>query len=668
MKGYTLFRLKLCLLAMFLSFVVSLDALAAGQKKFSKKYRDVRLESVLQDLSKSTGYRIDVDTADIDMDKRVTADFKEVGATTVLKKVLDKDLQYKIKKGVIYITKKPTPPVVYTVIAQQPSEILENDSSTISVYQDTVLSVTCRTVTREVSKEEAEQLGNVRSEIQKTQQPKIDKKKQAAQRKKEAAKRKKNAKKKKQTAKKKNKSNAVANNTKKTSTASSTSKTGNVEKEVELMPNGYVQGHWIQAMLGGSYSSLGYSLKNSDGANVGSEVGNFGGLVQLQYAYFWNDHWGVTAGVGFSTYSSLGTLNTTKIFEGQTDSDGELYDHYAVTHDWKERQAMYMVDIPIAIQLQYPISGNIRLYADAGIKLGFPVMADYRLKSGELEHIGQYDKWGLTLDKITGHDFYTENVSDFGTGKHSLSYTLPAIGVLADVGVAIPVAQNVDILVGTYCNYTCNSVRSDEVKIGWRQPKQEGFKQHSFMNEYVGEIASEYVNAVHPWQVGIKIGVAWHAPKRKPKVEPVIKYYARFLECDTTITLQPRQEVVMKQRKVVEEITKMMETSVIWFNLDSSEPKLQPADILDKIADVLIKNPNQKIIINGHASKEGSQRHNQKLSEARARAIEKLLSKKGVRAEQMQVNALSSSQAYQQGEHAISLDRRVEIIPVEEHK
>ena len=109
-----------------------------------------------------------------------------------------------------------------------------------------------------------------------------------------------------------------------------------------------------------------------------------------------------------------------------------------------------------------------------------------------------------------------------------------------------------------------------------------------------------------------------------------------------------------------------METSVIWYDLDSYEPKLKPADILDKIAAILIENPKQRIQINGHASKEGTALHNKRLSENRAKVIYDMLLEKGVRAEQMTTRGFGVEKSYQEGEHEISLDRRVEIIPVNE--
>lgn len=89
--------------------------------------------------------------------------------------------------------------------------------------------------------------------------------------------------------------------------------------------------------------------------------------------------------------------------------------------------------------------------------------------------------------------------------------------------------------------------------------------------------------------------------------------------------------------------------------------------MIDKIAAVLLEHPEQMVLVYGHASKEGSLEYNQNLSERRAASIVRLLKKKGVPSNQIVSKGFSYTQQYDDSEnpyHDISLDRRVEIIPV----
>lgn len=606
--------MKKNILLLLLLLFLPLALCAAPTKKFSKNYKNARLEVVLNDLCKRFDYQLVVDPNDIDMDKRITYSFKQVSAGSVLKRCLDKDLTYKIKKGKIYINKKPLPPTIFTSTAKTPSSIEENDTLKLTIWNDTVYSVTCKTVTREVTSGE-----------------------KAAP--------------------------------KKTSSSKGSKGKKKSAKQEETLP---YKGHHIWFGVGGAYTDMGYSLREADNSRAGRVHGSAGGIAQLQYAYFFHENVGIGAGIGFSHYTSYGILNTTKRFPGQTDTDGEAYNHLAVTHDWKERQAAYLIDIPVEVLFHYPLQPNLGLYAGLGVKTGLILGSHWGIRGGSVEHQGEYPAWGLTLSEVDGHDFFTEHANAWNGDDSYVNYPfklrLPAIGIMADLGLTIKLNEQLNLMVGAFFNYTCNNVRTDEtIELGWKMSDYSGelaYRNHDFMNSYEGLVSSEYVKAVRPWEVGLKLGIDWRS---KPKEKAPRPEYERIQICDTTITLQQRVDTVHKPKpEVVKQIVRLMETSVIWYDLDSTEPKLKPADILDKIAAILIENPKQRILINGHASKEGSALHNKRLSENRAKVIYDMLLEKGVRAEQMTARGFGVDKSYQEGEHEISLDRRVEIIPVNE--
>ena len=72
-------------------------------------------------------------------------------------------------------------------------------------------------------------------------------------------------------------------------------------------------------------------------------------------------------------------------------------------------------------------------------------------------------------------------------------------------------------------------------------------------------------------------------------------------------------------------------TEKIQFEHDRATIMSVSFGLLDEIASVIQKNPHiKKLQIEGHASAEGGARHNQKLSEARARSVMKYLTEHGV--------------------------------------
>jgi outer membrane protein OmpA-like peptidoglycan-associated protein len=432
--------------------------------------------------------------------------------------------------------------------------------------------------------------------------------------------------------------------------------------------------HNLQVLLGGGYGSMGYSLGND-----GKESGQFAANVQLRYLYYFTPNWGIGLGVGFATYGSTGVLNTTTVFDPRVkDSDmplsgqnGEDYEHRVKTNDWKEAQRAYMLDVPVMVQCTYPIPqvsmahGPLKIYADLGVDLGFSVAASRQLKDGSIDHMGWYAPWKLELAHIDGHDFYTEQTSDFETEKQSLKLRMPAVGLMADFGFAIPLTEQIDLLVGLYGTYTVNDICADKQDIGWKQTNATGYKAHDFMNSYNGIIGTQYASSVHPWQAGVRVGINFNTrTHRKAKVITPESKFERVNVCDTTHTLQERVETTYKVIEV-QQMKRALEKSIIWFDLNSTEPKLEPADILVQVADVLKENPDQRILITGHASKEGNKEKNQQLSENRAKAIVDMLIELGVKPEQMDSRGEGVDRDYIEGQHDISLDRRVEITVIE---
>ena len=581
--------------AAFVLLMLLMSPLVSGAsrkaKTLSKKYDSVPLSMVLTDVEKRMGYIVRVDSADVELSGPVTAVFKEASLRTVLKKVLPKEAEYKLQRGVVYINRRPSEAQQYTIAAEQPTETLETDSTIIYSYADTVCRITSKAQMRLLPQQKTT----------KTAQP-------------------------------------------------------------------LRKGHYVGALLGGGYGSLGYRLLDADNAKAGRNAGGFAGLLQVRYAYFFTENWGITTGIGASSYFSDGILNHTKQWDGQTDTDGEQYDHLAVTQNWKERQSVWMIDIPVAAAWQMPVGQKLHLFADAGLKIGFPVSGSRRLVSGSLKHEGWYDPWHLLLD-MNGHDFYEETIGeDFSKDRQPLDLRMPAIGAMADFGVLFPVARQLDLSVGLWFNCTCNNIGpKTNVPMGWMQPQYDDYRRHAFMeNEYAGMIGSEYTRkGTRPWGIGLSVGILWH---HQPKPKKVAKQYERVIVNDTVCSVKMRYDTVRIEKPAEKIIRRLMEKSVIWFDLDSADPKLKPADIIVKIAEVLKENPDQKVQVNGHASAEGSEQHNQDLSERRADAIRQLLLKEGVSEKQIQTKGYSSLVSYQPatGNHEISLDRRVEIIPVNE--
>ena len=125
-----------------------------------------------------------------------------------------------------------------------------------------------------------------------------------------------------------------------------------------------------------------------------------------------------------------------------------------------------------------------------------------------------------------------------------------------------------------------------------------------------------------------------------------------------------QESVPEPQPTAAEQLDEVLKAAVIYFNINDTVPILEPQDILIRIADILRRHPDQKVHVNGHACKLGTPALNKVLSKNRAKAVAARLRALGVREDQMLIKSLGADHPYRYtGEHQLSKDRRVEIIP-----
>lgn len=104
-------------------------------------------------------------------------------------------------------------------------------------------------------------------------------------------------------------------------------------------------------------------------------------------------------------------------------------------------------------------------------------------------------------------------------------------------------------------------------------------------------------------------------------------------------------------------------TNLILFNTNSAEIKIESYSELDKIADLLNRNPEVFVGIEGHTDNIGTEAINLPLSKNRAKSIADYLIKKGIKANRVHSNGYGSSRpvADNNTEEGRQQNRRVEI-------
>lgn len=101
----------------------------------------------------------------------------------------------------------------------------------------------------------------------------------------------------------------------------------------------------------------------------------------------------------------------------------------------------------------------------------------------------------------------------------------------------------------------------------------------------------------------------------------------------------------------------------VYFDFDSAELKPESIGEIQQIYQMLIDNPQIKILITGHTDSQGTEEYNEELSKNRARSIKEALIKQGVPAVRLKSSGAGSSQPVSDNytEEGRALNRRTEI-------
>lgn len=435
------------------------------------------------------------------------------------------------------------------------------------------------------------------------------------------------------------------------------------------------RGHYVEIHAGAGIGNVGYGLLRKDlthATATGHEQAGISGVVQLQYAYFFVPFVGIGIGAWLDNYTSHGYLQGDFVYPDQWDSDtdpsdpskpSEQYEHHTEVKNWHERQTIHTVGVPISIQFQaWGKRQKAGFFMALGAAPTYTVKTDYRVVTGEIEH------WGMYRGNAEVHNMHEFGSIDYAgtTGKQQIrSFSATPF---IDLGLLVKMSPHTDLLLGIYGHYTLLNMQSATLTdIGW---KDDRFPKLD-VQEYNGILATNCLDnngALHPWQAGVKIGLHWHSIG-KPRTTKVMRN-------DTTLQTVERYDSVWATR--IDTLERQLMTPAervqrqidrlnrIYFAFDSHELSPESMRFLDQIAEQLKTIPN-KVLIGGHASKEGTRAHNARLAKYRALMVKYYLVDQGIPATRMKVKDYGSSvhNAINLSDD-LSLDRRVEIIVIDE--
>ena len=267
----------------------------------------------------------------------------------------------------------------------------------------------------------------------------------------------------------------------------------------------------LEISVGGGWSTLGYKVLPKQAEVQGTNSGSWGAQAHVGYALFFTPNIGLGVGANFSHYGANASLSGVAQWKDVTDTEGERYNHLTFIHSLKDKQDIYLVEIPLTFYLVYPLTYHLSLNVEIGAKYGIPILSSASYQA-DVEHQGDYGIWGLNLQNVPGHGFYREQNfhQDYSVAiKNQVSAFLK-------LGISYEIGQDIHFFANIYGDYGLTSALfAGQTELGFQNDRAGMEAAHSFMPAYNGIITTNNISAKsHLTQVGLEVGIRFVFPHK----------------------------------------------------------------------------------------------------------------------------------------------------------
>ncbi len=436
--------------------------------------------------------------------------------------------------------------------------------------------------------------------------------------------------------------------------------------------------HELSVMGAGGVSTLRYNLTAGDNPlRPGFQFG-------LGYNYFITPRLDVGTGVEMGFYYNRVTLDEGTSFSSKISilgyKDTYHMDYMARATGYVEKQRTVMVNIPISIRYNMPLTGRTALFLSAGYKLGLPVSTSFRtttdfVQTSMLEQIDGGYRYEFVEDLEEeqanfgiGHKDGWKNKGDYRLGmSHSLT---------GEAGLRFALKGTKRLYAGAFIDYGMNCIRSEGKSNATIVNPSYSLLIGSAFNRG-GSSVLEIPGAashVRTLAFGLKLRLAFSprcakpvpavipcapapkpepapAPAPAPKPAPVVM---------TPAPTAPAQTLTAAERQLIA-------SRITYGDVNNTSLSENSREILDMVATLMQDKPWLNLIVEGHTCDLGSDAVNERLGMQRAQAAADYLASKGVDSSRVSVLSKSSREPLvpNTSEDNRRINRRAELKPIQ---
>ena len=366
-------------------------------------------------------------------------------------------------------------------------------------------------------------------------------------------------------------------------------------------------------------------------------------MLDIDYAYFFNEHWGLGLGVGLNRLSAKAAISKSGVipdfdviydhaFDAPVLNYNPNYDLYYDAHGLREKQVVWAVEVPLKAHFDWRFDGRNGIYAALGVQGYFPIKAFNKYKGeGSVTTMGYeecFNQW--YMQHVENGDIKMENhfpdASYTGRGKNVKMR--PSVDLVADFGGVFAICKKADFYVGAYCKYGFLDILPKEktTLIGMNDQGEVVFQ---------GTLGSDMLDLAYQnneikknktkWnllQVGLKAGFHFKAcatpeEKSKKQIEKEILDALKNKANEPIIIKQDPQYIYIvpvcdqleddddyltpADKKAINDLSDALSKTKILFDLDKDIPKVSDYnDNINRTVSILKSNPQLKLIVEGY--------------------------------------------------------------------
>lgn len=435
--------------------------------------------------------------------------------------------------------------------------------------------------------------------------------------------------------------------------------------------------NYVGMTVGGGLNTMTFSPANGrHSLGLGFDGG-------LHYVHFFNEHWGIGSGLHYTYANSYALYDFSEVTSGLVHANNTSI-HYDLTtkfDNWKERQTIGLVGIPVEAFYRMLIGERWVFVGAIGFQLDIPVYGYYGATKGQYTTSGTFQALGSYLiSDMPEHGFNTYDA----TFNSKIKNTALSLSLVADAGAQYALSDNWALYLGLYAGYGL----TDMMGRNSAEPLLLLNAVDPSKLDYNGTFASNEVNSLHLFRLGVKVGIdfGWFAlagkmqydqPPYIPPAKPVQtgkpqtgnlqertiadsiaaervarekaiaeklaaeKLAAEKAAAEKAAAEKAAHEKAQAKRLAAEKAAREMaepeqralaESVTVYFDHASTKPKIdsRTAADLHALSEAIKADNSLKAVVYGYTDNNGSNKTNIKYGSKRAHALKSYLVRLGV--------------------------------------